>query len=298
MFSTANPQLRHDVHRHLRRYFKNGERDASVAVQPNDTVRPDSSPAWILPMLKKPDPHHPDFQIFRIFKDPQGVILDIGAHWGYSVGAIWSVGSRCTIISFEAMQLNEPSLKTIARFHPAQYKFKMVGLSDSAGQLKFVVPVINETPLGALSSACPNPDLDQLSNDICDHARQWYNSDEFSLRLWETLASVQVLDEMLASDPSLLQDRPVEAIKMDVEGFEFRVLKGATETLDKYRPLLMVEGGNQDTSLTRYLEEKKYIYTERKGAILEPVDGIGNQRNGFFIHKARIEQYRKAGILQ
>jgi hypothetical protein len=43
-------------------------------------------------------------------------------------------------------------------------------------------------------------------------------------------------------------------IKIDVEGWELEVLKGAVETINKYRPILLVEftGGNSSKSLHQY----------------------------------------------
>jgi hypothetical protein len=58
--------------------------------------------------------------------------------------------------------------------------------------------------------------------------------------------SVKKLDSFNFTDLNLL--------KIDVEGWEFEVLKGAVETIKKHKPVLLVEftGGESRKSLHRY----------------------------------------------
>jgi len=48
---------------------------------------------------------------------------------------------------------------------------------------------------------------------------------------------IRSLDEVLAE----LNTETVNAIKLDVEGYEFNVLKGARKTLEKFHPKLLIE---------------------------------------------------------
>ncbi len=67
-------------------------------------------------------------------------------------------------------------------------------------------------------------------------------------------------------------------IKIDVEGFEERVLKGAVETIQKYRPHMMIEcnekalqrSGTSISRLTSFLTEIGY-----RCEILDSFDGLG-----------------------
>ena len=45
-------------------------------------------------------------------------------------------------------------------------------------------------------------------------------------------------------------------LKVDVEGFEFEVLKGAKNFIKKYRPIILIEVWNEDTK--KFLVENKY----------------------------------------
>jgi FkbM family methyltransferase len=56
----------------------------------------------------------------------------------------------------------------------------------------------------------------------------------------------------------------VDLIKIDVEGWEFEVLKGAVNTIRKHQPTLMVEftGGSDYKSMTRYNVDEYYALIE------------------------------------
>jgi FkbM family methyltransferase len=59
----------------------------------------------------------------------------------------------------------------------------------------------------------------------------------------------------------------VDLIKIDVEGWEFEVLKGAAETIKKHKPTLMVEftGGSDYKSMHRYNVDEYYALIENIG---------------------------------
>ena len=48
-------------------------------------------------------------------------------------------------------------------------------------------------------------------------------------------------DDQVTTIDELLHGRKVDIIKVDVEGFEARVLEGARDTLARYRPTLILE---------------------------------------------------------
>lgn len=66
----------------------------------------------------------------------------------------------------------------------------------------------------------------------------------------------------------LLADRPVAVLKVDVEGMELEVLKGATRILSDYRPVLYVEAGTQLEfgAVQGFLADRGYAMTRRFNA--------------------------------
>src|SRR5690348_8993140 len=58
--------------------------------------------------------------------------------------------------------------------------------------------------------------------------------------MFQTMVKMRTVDEICGG--------PVRLLKIDVEGMELEVLKGAKETIEKYKPLLYVENDRPDKS--------------------------------------------------
>lgn len=73
---------------------------------------------------------------------------------------------------------------------------------------------------------------------------------------------------------SELSDRDVSLIKIDVEGFELEVLRGAVKTIDRSRPILCIEAHSPIRLATILLSLRRYRVMTRAGHsptyILEP----------------------------
>jgi FkbM family methyltransferase len=257
----------------------------------------DGAPGYIVRMLMQAKPHDDDYHVFRVFDNPDEVILDIGANWGYSASSIWAVGSRCRVVSFEPVPVHRDCLATIKRLYPQRYEYRLIGLSNRSGILNFVVPVVNGTAVSALASAVQQPDIDRVTEDIYNYICRWRtDKEELLIKLCEICAPVERLDRILRNDYSILGPHRIAAIKVDVEGLEFYVLKGATATLKNYTPLVMVEGGNRPPELADYMATLGYTYAERRGMLLTGFEGTSKSCNGFFVHRKMIESYRRIGV--
>ena len=96
---------------------------------------------------------------------------------------------------------------------------------------------------------------------------------------WSTLDKSYATDEMVKHEVTLmrLDDYPVEridAIKLDVEYWEGKVLKGGRRTIDKHRPVILTE-------LSRGSED---LWWERVGE-MERLFEIGYQRIDYLVSK-------------
>jgi hypothetical protein len=64
--------------------------------------------------------------------------------------------------------------------------------------------------------------------------------------------SCERLDDIYTGIPSIM--------KIDVEGHELQVLKGATDTIKKHKPVLLIEihGFSEDNDVHRYIKSLGY----------------------------------------
>jgi FkbM family methyltransferase len=151
--------------------------------------------------------------------EENSTVIDVGAYLGvYSILALRAGAGN--VIAYE------PNFRTLSRleknldlngFHDRTI-IREVALSDVTGVSRLLVPKNREYSSGA-----------QLVDSSI--SREVSN--------WETLSSVQTLtlDEDLVHVPI----EKISIIKIDAEGFEFRVLTGAITTLRKFQPSVLIE---------------------------------------------------------
>ena len=138
------------------------------------------------------------------------VILDVGANYGhFALSAAALVGSEGAVIAVE------PNPRAFARLqtHIELNRLDNVealnaGFSDSDGELVLSIPRIN--------------------SGEASFARTHYADTK------EVCCPVYLGDERVAK-------RRVTFIKIDVEGFELRVLKGLSKTIERDRPWILIE---------------------------------------------------------
>jgi FkbM family methyltransferase len=149
-------------------------------------------------------------KLFALIKEGNNFI-DIGAHIGQiTLEAARIAGPSGKVFSFE------PHPKTFAQFdhNVGLNNFNNItkcnfGLGDEIG--KFYVEVIDENNAG----------MNRISKD---------NTSNIAVE-------VKILDDFLSTTDL----QKVDFIKVDVEGFEYKALKGAENTLKKWHPILFIE---------------------------------------------------------
>ena len=100
------------------------------------------------------------------------------------------------------------------------------------------------------------------------------------------------LDDLLASPGRFrLPVNPVAAIKLDVDGSEPAALRGATRTLERDRPFIMIEEGNRNPEVAGLLVGLGYFYAERDGERLRRTDAYSNVVNGYWLHPQHLTRY-------
>ena len=148
-----------------------------------------------------------------------GTFVDIGAHIGwYSLKAAQAVGPKGRVIAVE------PNRETLV-------KLRDNIRASGAGGVILVAPVAcydSETTLTFYAATRWNTGESSLSET---------NASQAGKVAATYMVRARKLDDILR-EAGVTR---VDAVKIDVEGAEFHVLKGAAETLDRYRPVLVVE---------------------------------------------------------
>jgi FkbM family methyltransferase len=144
------------------------------------------------------------------------VVVDVGASFGlFSYHLARLVGRTGTVYTFEPHPMNRVVLEKLAKARPA-VNFRPVAVSDEPGSAQLQVPVFGGRRVTAQSSLAHGfGDLEGVAVDTV------------------SVPTVRLDDE--------LGDRSIDFIKIDVEGHEIAVLRGASGILRKYLPPMLIE---------------------------------------------------------
>lgn len=145
------------------------------------------------------------------------VVYDVGAHAGYfALLAAGHLSSGGVVQAFEPVPENARDCREVVGLNQLSdcIRVEQVAMSDSVGTAQLVTPASSTS--GILSSAVRHTEIDQNT----------------AIEVPTSTLDRFILDE---GNP-----RP-DVIKIDVEGAEALVLRGAARTLDTVRPTVLIE---------------------------------------------------------
>ena len=144
------------------------------------------------------------------------VTVDVGASWGlFSYHFARKVGRSGTVFSYEPHPLNRAVLEKLAKARPNVH-FRAVAVSDVTGSADMQVPVFGNRHVTAQSSIA--------------HGFEG----QHGVRVDRVSVPTVRLDDELGG-------QHVDFIKIDVEGHEVSVLRGASALLRKELPPMLIE---------------------------------------------------------
>jgi len=156
------------------------------------------------------------------------VVYDIGAHVGfYSLLASKLVGDKGIVYSFEPNPQN------------AYFILRHIQL-NKIGNVKLFMGAVGE-----------NFDLQFLSDEGPESKIKGGNS------MSKIIIPIFSLDDVVFKYKIIL---PPNVLKIDVEGFELKVIKGAEKVIREYKPKLFIALDNKDTKLEIYKFIKNLEY--------------------------------------
>lgn len=168
--------------------------------------------------------HEKEFLYFMdMIPDEKGVVLDIGANIGVMAVSIAVKRSKATIFAFEPIPDNQRTIeKVVNHYGLNNVRLFRTALGDEAGEISMVVPVVGNSNMQGLSHVVE-------AGQLTDEGRVF-------------TVPVQRLDAI----PELVAAEKISAIKIDVENFEYYVLKGAQALLEKHQPVIYCELWNNE----------------------------------------------------
>lgn len=193
----------------------------------------------------------PKGKLFDLIEDGS-TVLDVGANIGETLLQFASINTNGMNIGFEPVPYIYDRLqKNISLNNLSSLKIENLAISDRKETLSFKMP------------------NNQNSGGV--RMRKKENKNEYNADL-----NVQAitLDEYLSQN----NIQKVDMIKIDVEGFELNVLKGAENTLANFRPKMFIEIDDQmlkeqnssAESILKWLESKNYKLLN--GETNQPID--------------------------
>ena len=190
----------------------------------------------------------------RVQDAPQGLYVDVGANFGWYT---------CVMAG-----LCEPGGRVVA-FEPADENLRRLRANIAANQLEDRVRVVAQgaarEPGTAVLHRAPDANPGMHSFVAMPHL----DGGGAGVAL-----PLTTLDVELAGD-----DRPVELIKLDIEGYEFDALLGARDTLRRtravvleYSPAFLRKAGHDPLDLARLLQNAGFRLHELRHDALVPLD--------------------------
>jgi len=166
------------------------------------------------------DKKEKDFIYFLKQLKDGGTILDIGANIGVMSYHLATKKPKSQIISFEPVPVNYTNIeKIIGKYALSNIQIHKYALGDANGEIEMVLPVVNSVKKHGLSHVVHTTITDYNDGDIFK-------------------VPVKKLDELAELNQ---EDVQIKGIKIDVENFEYYVLKGGIELIKKHRPIIYAE---------------------------------------------------------
>ncbi|MFT7601314.1 MAG: FkbM family methyltransferase [Acidimicrobiales bacterium] len=221
-------------------------------------------------------PHEADFLAFRHLPAGAQVFLDVGANRGQSIRSIGLVLESVRIVAVEPNPILAKALQAASNTNVVSVH--NVALSDQAeGQLTLHVPRYGHTLYDTRAAASP------------DAARGFLNDNSF-VRFSQGRASVETYAAPLATIDGLAVDPTI--IKIDVEGADGPVVAGGLATIERARPILLIEEPTERSlSLLAALDYTAYRY-DGESLVANSLSGL----NTFFLRAEHEAAFIAGGL--
>jgi len=159
-----------------------------------------------------------EFRYFMRLLPPSGILLDIGANIGAMTAVLAQRFPRSEVIAVEPVPLNAAILRKVKTFFGlTNIELCETALGDTEGEITMLTPLVDAAVMHGLSHVWQKPEKTTPAGAFT--------------------VPITSLDQL-----HLLQTTgQITAIKIDVENFEYYVLKGGKQLLQKHHPIVFAE---------------------------------------------------------
>lgn len=211
------------------------------------------------------DKREKDFFHFLKLLPDEGLVLDLGANIGATSYHLAKKLPQSTVFSFEPLEINMEILKRIKkRFGLKNIREFMKALGDENTTLEMVMPVINKVPMHGLSHA--------VHKDITENNN--------GLKFEVPMVRLDDFQELKNTG------KRITGIKIDVENYEYYVLKGAEKLIKKHKPVIYCELWENDTRKKTFAFLNKMGYSAfilHKKELVPFTENFHSKNNFFFM---------------
>ena len=211
------------------------------------------------------DKREKDFFYFLKLLPDEGIVLDLGANIGVTSYHLAKKLPKSTVFSFEPLEINMEILKRIKkRFGLKNIREFMVALGDENTTLEMVMPVIRNVPMHGLSHAV-HKNITENNNGL-----------KFNV----SMVRLDDFGELKNTG------KRITGIKMDVENFEYYVLRGAKKLLEKHMPVIYCElwdNENRKKSLALLNKMGYSAFILHKKELVPFTENFHSKNNFFFM---------------
>lgn len=277
------------------------ERFANRVLRTNDLVPwptgADSVRQWMTDAYASDRIPEDDAVVFSGFRREMGTILDVGAHWGYTALSIRRFGCDCPIISFEASNSHAECLDEFRKLD-GNYDFLLCALGDDDARHSIYCPAVNGQVITGLNCVEGTVFNAHHREYIVSLIGLWVApADTYRFQLAKTSHITRRLDDLFATTQFRVPAKRIAAIKLDVEGFEAPVLRGAAAILKRDLPFIMIEGANRHPEVCSILQSLGYLYADRSGSKLRLTEVQSSAVNGYWLHPRHMDRYAAMGLV-
>lgn len=200
------------------------------------------------------DKNEKDFFHFLSMIPNEGILLDIGANIGVMSYHFAKLKPNTQIIAFEPIPINSTNLeRIISKYKLTNIKVEKYALGEDEGEIDMVMPVVNSVKLHGLSHV------------VHGSIKEFNEGNIYKVPI-KKLDNLDFLQNATTA---------VKAIKIDVENFEYFVLKGGENILRRDMPIIYAElweGDNRIQTFNLLIELGYKIKVINHGQLVDFVD--------------------------